>query len=45
MARRDPLLGLLLALFGLVALGAAILAIMNATGGRVLLQLQPTWPC
>ena len=40
MARRDPLLGLLLALFGLVALGAAVLAIMNATGGRVLLQLQ-----
>src|ERR1017187_7614632 len=27
MARRDPLLGLLLALFGLVALGAAVLAI------------------
>jgi putative ABC transport system permease protein len=40
MARRDPLLGLLLALFGLVALGAAVLAIMNATGGRVLLQLR-----
>jgi putative ABC transport system permease protein len=40
MARRDPLLGLLLALFGLVALGAAILAIMSATGGRVLIQLQ-----
>lgn len=40
MARRDPLLGLLLALFGLVALGAAVLAIMNATGGRVLVQLE-----
>jgi putative ABC transport system permease protein len=38
MARRDPLLGLLLALFGLVALGAAILAIINVTGGRVLVQ-------
>jgi putative ABC transport system permease protein len=38
MARRDPLLGLLLALFGLVALGAAILAIVNVTAGRVLVQ-------
>lgn len=38
MARRDPLLGLVLALFGLVALGAAILAIINATAGRVLVQ-------
>jgi putative ABC transport system permease protein len=38
MARRDPLLGLLLALFGLVALGAAVLAIINATSGRVLVQ-------
>lgn len=38
MARRDPLLGLLLALFGLVALGAAILAVVNVTSGRVLLQ-------
>jgi putative ABC transport system permease protein len=38
MARRDPLLGLVLALFGLVALGAAILAIINATSGRVLVQ-------
>jgi putative ABC transport system permease protein len=38
MARRDPLLGLLLALFGLVALGAAMLAIINATAGRVLVQ-------
>jgi putative ABC transport system permease protein len=38
MAQRDPLLGLLLALFGLVALGAAMLAIINATGGRVLVQ-------
>ena len=32
----DPLLGLLLALFGLVALGGALLAISNAAGGRVL---------
>ncbi len=40
MARGDPLLGLLLALFGLVALGAAVMAIANATGGRVLIQLQ-----
>jgi putative ABC transport system permease protein len=38
MARRDPLLGLLLALFGLVALGAAMLAIINVTTGRVLMQ-------
>jgi putative ABC transport system permease protein len=38
MARRDPLLGLLLALFGLVALGAAVLAIVNVASGRVLLQ-------
>jgi putative ABC transport system permease protein len=38
MARRDPLLGLVLTLFGLVALGAAILAIINATSGRVLVQ-------
>ena len=38
MARRDPLLGLLLALFGLMALGAAVLAIVNVTTGRVLLQ-------
>ena len=38
MARRDPLLGLVLALFGLVALGAALLAIINATSGRVLVQ-------
>lgn len=38
MARRDPLLGLLLALFGLMALGAAMLAIVNVTSGRVLLQ-------
>jgi putative ABC transport system permease protein len=37
MARRDPLLGLLLALFGLMALGAAVLAIINVTSGRVLL--------
>lgn len=40
MARGDPLLGLLLAVFGLVALGAAVLAIGNAAGGRVLVQLQ-----
>jgi putative ABC transport system permease protein len=40
MARGDPLLGLLLALFGLIALGAAVLAIANATGGRVLVQIQ-----
>jgi len=40
MARRDPLLGLLLALFGLMALGAAALAVLNATGGRVLVQLE-----
>lgn len=40
MARGDPLLGLLLALFGLVALGAAVLVIANATGGRVLVQMQ-----
>jgi putative ABC transport system permease protein len=40
MARGDPLLGLLLALFGLVALGAAALAIGNATGGRILVQWQ-----
>ncbi len=38
MARRDPLLGLLLALFGLMALGAAVLAIVNVTSGRVLIQ-------
>jgi putative ABC transport system permease protein len=40
MARGDPLAGLLLALFGLVALGAAVIAIANATGGRILVQLQ-----
>jgi putative ABC transport system permease protein len=34
----DPLLGLLLALFGLVALGGALLAIGNAAAGRVLVQ-------
>jgi putative ABC transport system permease protein len=38
MAHRDPLLGLLLALFGLVALGAAMLAIINVTSGRILVQ-------
>jgi putative ABC transport system permease protein len=36
----DPLLGLLLALFGLVALGGALLAVGNAAGGRVLVQVQ-----
>ena len=36
----DPLLGLLLALFGVVALGGALLAIGNAAGGRVLVQKQ-----
>jgi putative ABC transport system permease protein len=36
----DPLLGLLLALFGLVALGGAVLAIGNAAAGRILVQLQ-----
>jgi putative ABC transport system permease protein len=36
----DPLLGLLLAIFGMVALGGAVLAIGNAAGGRVLVQLQ-----
>jgi putative ABC transport system permease protein len=40
MARGDPLPGLLLALFGLVALGAALIAIANATGARVLVQLE-----
>ena len=40
MASEDPLLGALLALFGLVALGGALLAIGNAAGGRVLVQLQ-----
>jgi putative ABC transport system permease protein len=36
----NPLLGLLLALFGIVALGGALLAIGNAAGGRVLVQVQ-----
>src|SRR5260221_13670298 len=36
----NPLLGLLLALFGLVALGGALLAIGNAAGGRGLVQGQ-----
>jgi len=36
----DPLLGLLLALFGLVALGGAVLAVSNAASGRILVQLQ-----
>jgi putative ABC transport system permease protein len=36
----DPLLGLLLPLFGVVALGGALLAIGNTAGGRVLVQVQ-----
>src|SRR5579875_149701 len=36
----DPLLGLLQGLFGLVALGGAVLAIGSAAGGRVLVQVQ-----
>lgn len=40
MAGNDPLLGLLLALAGLVALGGAVLAIGNAAGARVLTQRQ-----
>jgi putative ABC transport system permease protein len=40
MVRGDPLLGLLLALFGLVALGGAVLVIATATGGRVLAQVE-----
>lgn len=40
MALNNRLLGLLLAVFGLAALVAAALAIGNATGGRVLVQLQ-----
>ena len=36
----DPLLGLLLALFGVVALGGALLGIGNAVGGRVLVQMR-----
>jgi putative ABC transport system permease protein len=40
MGRGDPLLGLLLALFGLVTLGGAVLVIGSATGGRVLVQLE-----
>jgi putative ABC transport system permease protein len=40
MAGSDPLLGLLLALAGLVALGGAVLAIGNAAGARVLTQRQ-----
>jgi putative ABC transport system permease protein len=40
MARGDPLLGLLLALFGLGALGGAVLVIATTTGGRVLAQLE-----
>jgi putative ABC transport system permease protein len=40
MVRGDPLLGFLLALFGLVALGGAVLVIATATGGRVLAQLE-----
>jgi len=40
MGRGDPLLGLMLALFGLVTLGGAVLVIGSATGGRVLVQLE-----
>jgi putative ABC transport system permease protein len=40
MSHSNQLLGLLLAVFGLAALVAAALAIANATGGRVLAQLQ-----
>ena len=40
MALNNRLLGLMLAVFGLAALVAAALAIGNATGGRVLVQLQ-----
>ena len=40
MALNNRLLGLLLAVFGLAALVASALAIGNATGGRVLVQLQ-----
>ncbi|HKB30159.1 MAG TPA: FtsX-like permease family protein [Streptosporangiaceae bacterium] len=40
MALNNRLLGLLLAVFGLAALVAAALAIGNATGGRVLVQLE-----
>jgi len=36
MAGRDPLLGVVLALFALVTLGTAMLALINATSGRVL---------
>lgn len=40
MALNSRLLGLLLAVFGLAALVAAALAIGNASGGRILVQLQ-----
>ena len=40
MSLNNRLLGLLLAVFGIAALVAAALAIANATGGRVLAQLQ-----
>jgi putative ABC transport system permease protein len=40
MASDDRLLGLLLALFGLIALGAAPCAITNVTAGRVLMYRQ-----
>jgi putative ABC transport system permease protein len=40
MARNDRLLGLLLALFGIIALAAAPCAIANVTAGRVLVQRQ-----
>jgi putative ABC transport system permease protein len=40
MASNDRLLGLLLALFGIIALGAAPCAIANVTAGRVLMHRQ-----
>jgi putative ABC transport system permease protein len=40
MASNDRLLGLLLALFGIIALVAAFCAIANVTAGRVLMQRQ-----
>src|SRR6202012_3047291 len=40
MADNDRLLGLLLALFGIIALVAAACAIANVTAGRVLVQRQ-----
>jgi putative ABC transport system permease protein len=40
MASDDRLLGLLLALFGIIALGAALCAIANVTAGQVLMHRQ-----